>query len=194
MRRMLHLVTPPSVEPITLIEAKNHLNLEITEDDAYVTDLITVARQYAEKITWRGLLQQTWELTMNGFPCGDVIELPKGDLIGIDSVQYRDSNNNVQTLDPAVYEADLKSIPGRMILADSQTWPATRGRWNDVVIQYKVGFGNVAAAVPKPIKQAMQLLIGQLYETRTLEVTGTIISKVGFAFDALIAPYRLRRF
>lgn len=191
---ILRLATAPTKEPLTGDQAKEHLRLESTADDVYVNALIVAARQYIEKILWRGLVEQTWELVQEQFPCDDFITLPKGNLLSLVSAQYLDVDGNLQTLSSSVYELDTKSVPGKMRLKYQQAWPLIRERWNAVQLQYKVGFGTDGDAVPAPVKQAMLLLISQMYEHRTPEIMGTIIAKVGFAVDALVAPYRLRRF
>ena len=46
-------------EPITLEEAKSHLRIYHNEDDDYITALISVARDYAEKFQNRQLVQKS---------------------------------------------------------------------------------------------------------------------------------------
>lgn len=198
------LVTAPEEEPLTLDEAKTHLRLEATEDDAFVEACITGARQWAEEHLWRGLVTQEWELVVPEFPCTeDGLELPKGnltaDLVGdpapsspIVSVKYLDPDGALQTLATTEYEVDDVNVPGRLRLAYDKSWPSIRSRWNAVRVRYQVGWSQ--ANVPTPIKLALKLLVSQLYENRTPEVTGTIISKVEFAVEALLRPYRLARF
>lgn len=123
------------------------------------------------------------------------MELERGQLttgaIASDAVKYIDPNGVQQTLDPSIYTVDNVREPSRLQLAFGQAWPLTRDQWDAVRVQYQVGWVN-AAAVPMPLVQAMLLLISQLYEHRTPEVAG-IITPVQFAYDALIAPYRLNR-
>jgi uncharacterized phiE125 gp8 family phage protein len=55
-----------------------------------------------------------------------------------------------------------------------------------------VGSGtNFLGEVPEDIKAAIKLLVGQMYAHREPEVTGTVVGKIGFAVDALLAPHRL---
>lgn len=188
---LVRVVTAPAAEPVSLAEAKDHLRLEQAEDDAYVTTCVQAARQYIEEVCWRGVVTQTWELVLDGFPCDEEQELPGGNLGAITSVTYTDADGATQTLASSVYEADTVSVPGRILLAYNESWPSTRSRWNSVRVRYTVGWG--VADVPAPIRQALLLLVAQMYEQRVPEVTGASIGKLEFAVDALLAPYRLVR-
>ena len=185
----LRVVTPPASEPVTLAEAKAHLRLEGTEDDTYVSALIQAARQHVEEVCWRGVVTQTWEAVLECFPDTDAVELRGGNLASITSVTYVDGDGTSQTLSASVYGADTVSVPGRLVLAYNETWPSTREQWDAVRVRYVVGWA--AADVPAPIKQAMLLLVSQMYEHRTPEVMGGTPGKVDFAVDALLSPYRL---
>ena len=50
------------------------------------------------------------------------------------------------------------------------------------------------AVVPQSIKQAILLLVSHMNEMRQPEITGTIISKVEFAVNSLLDPYRVYEF
>lgn len=191
----VRLVTGPTVEPLTLDEAKAHLRLEQSADDDYVESLIKSSRIHTEQETSRGLIEQTWEYVAEEFPCEDYIELPKGTLRSVSFVKYIDDTGALITLDPSKYELDTKSRTGRIYLAHGEAWPAARDRWNAVQVEFKVGYGTAASSVPEPLKQAMLVLLAQMYEQRTMEVVGTIIARTQAAtYDNLIAPYRLRKF
>lgn len=190
---LARLITGPSEEPVTLAEAKVHLRLEHDDDDAYVSTLITAARQFVEEYLWRAVLPQTWELTISRFPFRGYIELPKGELRSVTSVSYLDSAGVSQPWAAENYEVETTVIPGRLRTIYGGSWPTgVRSTWNAAVIRYVVGWENVAA-VPAPVKQAILLLVSQMYEHRTPEITGTIVSQVDFAATALLRPYRLAR-
>jgi uncharacterized phiE125 gp8 family phage protein len=68
---MSYLVTtPPASEPVTLIEMKTHLRVEsfMTDDDDYITALITAAREYAEIFCRRAFVSQQVALVLDRFP------------------------------------------------------------------------------------------------------------------------------
>lgn len=192
----VRLITAPASEPVTRAEAKAHLRIDsdLTSDDTYVDTLITAARQWAEEYCWRGFVTQTWELVLEEFPSADCpIELPKGNLSTITSVKYIDVNGVEQTWASANYVKDDTVEPGFIRLAYDIDWPSdARDQWDAVKIRYVVGWA--VGSVPTPIKQAILLLVSQMYEHRVPEVTGTIVSKVDFAVEALLRPYRLARF
>lgn len=191
----LRLITPPAEEPVTLAEAKAHLRLEHSLDDDYVASLIRGARQYVEEVTWRALVTQTWELVLDGFPGWRTREilLPKGEVQSVTSVLYDDVNGVEQTFAPTEYV--LGASPARLVLTPEGSWPnGWYGREDvgSVRVRFVAGYGS-ANAVPRPLKQACLMLVSQMYEHRTPEVVGTIVSEVRLSFDALISPYRLSR-
>ena len=183
------LITPPTTEPVTVAEAKDHLRLEHVLDDGYVSTLITAARAHVEEKLRRSIMAQTWELVLPAFST-DVIELPWGKLVSVTSVKYLDANAVEQTFSSSSYYVDTDTVNGRVILDSDLSWPETTTRWNAVVIRYVVGWPS-PVEVPAPIKQAMLLLVSHMYENRSPEIVGTIVSPVNFAVDALLNPYRV---
>lgn len=57
------ILTPPSVEPITLSDVKDWLNIDFTSKDALIARLITRARRRAETITGRAFASQQIQCT-----------------------------------------------------------------------------------------------------------------------------------
>lgn len=215
------VVIEPAVEPVTLTEAKKHLRLEVNDDDADVMRMIVAARQHIEKVCWRGLVAQTLELTLPGFyeqiadsPAWSMrffrqdrpVPLPGGHLTAVDElptespalttpvrwVKYLDAAEGaLQTLSPSAYEVDSAARPGALRPIYGGQWPDTLDRWNAVTIRYVVGWK--AASVPGALKQAILLLVSQMYEHRTPEVSGTIIARVNFSVNSLTEPFRFSR-
>ena len=90
----------PSVEPVTLLEAKLHLKVLTTNEDDLITNMITAAREEVENYCNNSLVQQTIE---ESFPCFPVAEnyntlsslwLSVSPLISIDSISYIDTESH----------------------------------------------------------------------------------------------------
>jgi hypothetical protein len=88
------LISGPSLESITLEELKLHLKIEIdqTNEDEYLKDLIKVAREYAEYLTQRKLLTQTWDYYLDEWSEKDFVKLPFGNLQSLISLAVADSS------------------------------------------------------------------------------------------------------
>ena len=179
-----------ATEPITLTEAKLHLRVTETADDSLISSLITAARQYAEPYTRRCFITQTKTLAFDSFPASNEIRLPWSKLAGITSITYYDTANALQTLDAANYLLDTVNEPGRVRLISTESWPSVYDRINAVTITYTAGYG-AAADVPEGIKAAMKLLVGHWYENREGVITGTIVTEMKMAVDALLSFYRV---
>lgn len=180
----------PASEPITLAEAKDHLRVTNALNDTIITTQIVAAREYAEEHCSRAFIEQTFELYLDAFP-GEEIMLPRPPLLSVTTVQYLDTAGVQQTLPPADYKVDAISEPAELVAAYGKSWPAGRVERNAVVITYKAGYGTVAAAVPQPIKQAMLLLIGEMYERREEAIVGASVTPNVLSARALLMPYRI---
>lgn len=183
----LVLVTAPAVEPITLTEAKSHLRVDITDDDALITALIIAAREYCEGFQNRACITQTWDLWLDSFPSEDYIRIPLPPLQSVASVKYYGTDNAEYTMAAADYFVDNKSEPGRLVLAYGKSWPSVALRpANGVVVRFVAGYGGTAANVPQKVKQAMLLLIGHWYANREAVLTGSISKEIEFAVNSLL--------
>lgn len=85
-------VTPPTSDPVSVAEAKQHLRAVDSDEDEYIGTLITAAREQVEDITRRALMTQTWDYFLDEWPDDDYITLPWGKLASVTSVKYKDSD------------------------------------------------------------------------------------------------------
>lgn len=183
--RMVRTVAPVT-EPVHLDEVRDHLRVDITDDDTLIEALITAAREYVEQASRRALVTQTWRYNLDQFPAADEIELPRPPLKSVTSITYRDSDGTTHTLASSVYEVDTDSQPGRVRLAYGEDWPSdTLAETNPVRITFVAGYGD-ADDVPKRWKQAILLLVGHWYENREAVMVGSIPREIPFAVESLI--------
>lgn len=184
----LKLITPATDLAVSLAEAKIHLRVETTDEDALITSLIMAAAEQAEQYTGRALMPQTWELTLDAFP--DAFELTRLPVASITSVKYWDTAGTQQTLGTARYTLDNTDDygPAYVVPVYGDTWPDTRAQINAVAVRYVAGYANVAA-VPDSIKAWIKLQVSAMYENR--EAEGSVQTfKLGFA-DRLLDRYKV---
>jgi uncharacterized phiE125 gp8 family phage protein len=181
------VITAPSVEPVTLDEAKNHCRVDGTEDDALIASLIVAARESAEHEIGRALCTQTRELILDSFPPAFVL---RGSPIqSVVSVRYLDSDSVEVELDPQDYQLDNASEPGYVVPAYGKAWPASFPVPNAVRVRYVCGYG-VAADVPAAIKSWILLAVGTLHAQR--ETVSMGLSSLPDRFwHRLLDPFRI---
>jgi len=184
------LTTAPATEPVTAAEAKTHLRVDHSDEDTYISSLITAARQSAERFTSRQFITATWKRTLDVFPgCMGAILLPHPPLLTISSIKYYDDNGTLTTLAASVYQADTAAIVGYVLPAVNEEWPTTQsGKVNAVEITYTAGYGD-ATAVPTAIKQALLLTIGHWYENRETVNQGAAMHEMPMAATYLLTQY-----
>jgi uncharacterized phiE125 gp8 family phage protein len=192
----LKVVTESTIEPITLHEARLHLRLDTFDsppahvDDPLIEVLITVARQAAESYLGQSIIQKTYELALDEFPVNE-ISLELWPVSSVDSITYEE-DGQTQTVDPAEYIFDSFSKPSQV--APKESWPRVKSTINGVKITFTAGYTDNFSPnpypLPKPIRQAMLLTIGHLYENRESVVAGQMI-EMPLGMTALLTPYRI---
>lgn len=196
----LHLITPPAVEPITLEEAKSHLRVSDDDNNDMLRLYIKAVRQNLDGMDgWlgRALVTQTWELTLDSFPCGE-IRIPIPPLQSVTSIKYDDEDGNEQTVDAGDYTVDTLNEPGWVLVNSDESWPTTFNGINAVRVRFVAGYAptndspnDLRANVPAPIKAAMLLMLGTLYENRGEVIVGQTAITMPWASEALLKPYRV---
>lgn len=140
-------------EPITLADAKKHLRVDGTDDDAMITMYITAARSHVERFT--GLALVTQRLRMRAEPPevrGPAwlnewrVRLPLGPALSVVSVS-NDAGDDVGVTYSAADQVTILTV--------SQSEPAT--------IEWTVA---APLAIAPEIKIAMMLLIHQMNDNR----------------------------
>jgi uncharacterized phiE125 gp8 family phage protein len=179
----LQVTTAPTVEPITLEEAKENLRFNGEYEADRIRALIKAARIYCERATGKAFITQTLKLTLDCWPTDGIIRLPRPPLQTVSSIKYDDYLNVEQTLSSTLYVVDAASEPGRIGVAYGQIWPDLYEELGSIRITYVAGYGATPATVPDTIKQAMYLLITHWFENREPVGQG---QKIAFSVESLL--------
>ena len=184
------LLSAPAVEPLTLAEAKLFLRVEHNTDDVLISALIAGARLHIEAHTRRALITQTWRLVRDAWPSDGRLPVLPAPLQSILAVRVYDAGNVAHPLDLQAFVIDAAAAPA--IIAFAPWTPMMPGRaLAGIEIDVKVGYGDAAANVPEPLRQAIRLLVSHWYENRGLVEAGHEIAVLPAAFAVAIAPYRV---
>lgn len=184
----LRLLEGPTGDVVTLAEAKAHLRVDGSDEDALISGLVRAATAHldgAKGVLGRCLLTQRWAVSWPEF--SDELRLPLAPVASVQAVKYVDVDGVSRTADASSYVAAITD--GAVI--QSADWPATDERPGAVTVEFTAGYGN-AAAVPHPIKQAILLLVGHWYANREAVNVGNIVTPLPMAVEALTLPYVYR--
>ena len=166
----LTIVTEPATEPLTLAEIEEHLRLSETStgsEDALLLIFLTAARRYCELVQKHAYIEQTWNLVLDDFPSARSIKIPRPPLMSVTHVKSYGAGGTAATMTAGRYYVDTDSKPGRVVLGSGESWPSTPEQpASGVEVQFVAGYGSVATLVPGEVKQAIQLVIGHMYERR----------------------------
>ena len=156
----LQITTEPLVEPISLIEARLHLRVSTTADDALITQLIRAARIYCENYQGRPYIARTYQMTFDDYFPG-LIEPPMPPLCYVNSITYLDSDGASQTVTATLYTVDTVSEPGRIYEAYDETWPSSvRAVPNTIAVNYVAGY---AAEFTVVVETNVFTVLGRTY-------------------------------
>ena len=177
------------------------MRVDTDAEYALIASLVTAAREHAEAFTRRALLEQTWTLTLDGFPAGhQPLLLPKPPLIDLTSVSYVSAvDGSTQTWPADDYAVATPGGPyadfGSLRPAYGESYPAdVRDQANAVTVTFVAGYGASASDVPAAVVQALRLLVSHWFDQRSPVVVGSVVAEVPLAVDALLWPYRVWRF
>lgn len=215
------LEVPPESEPVTLIEAKQHLRIEHSDDDDLITALISAARQHAETFTDRAFMPQTWYLYLDAADlfgdCRGELLLSgnrplriasKHPIVDVDTFEYQESLGDWKYFqrtwdDGGAWDAPAKKFDEKYFVFDAPSckiyprfgtyWPVAC--WPYISgwrAKFKAGYAD-AAAVPGPIKLAIKTLVLHMYENRAAYAENALTS-VPAAFENLLFSYKLMNF
>lgn len=211
---ILTLISAPSVEPVTLTDAKNFAHVTWSDDDTLFGTLITAARMQVEALTRRLCITQTWDLVMDLFPglwsvpsrpfqMGPLpygltewakyvaILVPWAPVQSVSFIKYFDLSGVQQTLGSSLYSVDKDSLPARIVPSYGNTWPPTQPIQAAVRVEFVAGYGNAGSNVDARMLLCIMELVRSMHRYREPAIDAAL-SEVGAGFWNMIQDLKLR--
>jgi uncharacterized phiE125 gp8 family phage protein len=193
-------LAPTTGAPISLAEAKLHLRVDGTAEDALIEALLAAAIEHAERFTGLTISPRQREVAFDAFPesAADGLELgtwPVHDA----QIAYTSGGAEevVSSSSEAALEIELDTYV-RPAVITATAWPAADARASAVRVSFTAGFQSATDSTDEPdllplppgIRAAVLLMLGHLYANREASADKPM-SEIPLGVDALLRPHRL---
>jgi len=157
------------MEPLTLEEVRDHLQIDHEDEDAWLDAKLAEARQKVEDACGKSCLTQTRRLKLLDWPCSGIITLPRGPVASVSSITYLDTNGDSQTWSSGDYQVDTAAQPPTIVPVYGESFPSIRTQDGVyvVTITYVAGYTARGHEDLQQPRQAMLELIRLWWENRT---------------------------
>lgn len=188
----LERVSAPQMMPVTSADLIAQSRIDDTGEEALLDRLIATAVSHVESATGRSLMRQDWCLTLDAFPVGGLVRLPKGPVVEVLSVLYLTAAGDEVEVPPS----GRRLIGGgallpRLVPAVGHAWPVPACAPGAVRITYRTGVES-AADVPEALRHAVLMLAAHWFEQREAVAeasSGAGMLPVPMAVESLMAPW-----
>jgi uncharacterized phiE125 gp8 family phage protein len=175
----------PTIDPVTTADAKAHLRVTGSTEDAYISSLITVAALRVQAMTRRTLINTTYLWTTDAL--FDEMRLPVGPVSALGAITLYDEADAPTVVSSSVYRLSQELL---VVKKRNEDWPDVDLRNSDpVTVAFTSGYGAATTDLPEPLVHAVKLLLSHWFENREPVVLGTIVSAIPQTVDALVGPY-----
>jgi len=181
------LITAPANEPISLVEAKEHLRIDHDHEDNLIEETIKSARQYTEFASGQKMITQSWRQYESCFPSQRQIAIKVSPVQSIAAVTAFSSDGTPHVLSSDDIHLMRGHDPAHLLLADDvKPELAHNGFELDIV----AGIGDLGIDVPDTLKRAILLLVAHWYEFRGAIPPSQQPVSLPPGFSALMMPFR----
>lgn len=180
---LLKRTVAPAASPVTTAELKQHIRVSFDDDDLVLEGYLASAAAAVEEMTGRALMLQSWQVQ---YPAGaECLLLGRTPVVSLTSIAYFDSTDQAQAL--SVSDFYLLEDTGRAWVQPkaSFAWPVMMTRPDALTITFQAGY----SAVPAPLKSAVLMMAGHLYENR--EATGGRMEELPLGVRDLVGLHRV---
>lgn len=203
----------PTVQAVSLIEAKAQLRIDDGNSDVEISRMIKAATQWVERRYGMSLITQTrkqlqdqlydrypiYRNFLGPYYSRSPVTILYPPVQSITSFQYYDTDQVLRTftentdyfcagkMSPTIGAQDIE-IPR---MWPNSSWPVFKWIPDAIQIVYVAGFGPDPSYVPETIKTAVLMALTNFYENRLEEITGERIAKFEMSIDRIMSTYEL---
>ena len=185
---ILKVVTPPTIFPVTIAEAKAQCRIDIDDENDLIYDFIGAATERVQLAARRTLMTTVYDLFFDAWPRFPIsLGLPP--VVSVTGIYYTEEDVAEATWAATNYAVNTNSEPARIVYKRNASTPSvTLEPVNAVRIRHTAGYGSTTSAVPDRYRQAIRMLIGHYYENREalLVAQGLSMSELPLAVADLI--------
>lgn len=183
----LVLIDNPSTKVVSVTDIKAHLRIDTSDEDDLLGAYIDAATEMAENFCGRHFITHEYKLSFNNVT--SVASLIYPDCV----LKTEGDNNPIHWIDAAGAEQespdayiDAYSNPSIVYLNSDFTSPTLKDNSaNSFWYEFKTGFGSADTDVPEAIKQAIKLIVSDMYYFREDRKR-----KFPMASEILLQPYK----
>lgn len=165
----------PDPDPLALAplaDVKAHCKIDISDDDAYVTTLISVAIETVERRVQRAYLPRTFEWVTDRLHY--IMRLPLSPVAQVRFVNYASfpygppyAGGSMNTLDPSLYNVSPDGQAAVICQKAGTMYPFVGQANEPVVVRFDTGVDPFGVGVSASVVHAIKLIVANLYEYRT---------------------------
>ena len=180
--KYLEITTANTTQIVSTADLKEHLRITFNNDDNYIVALESAAVKTVENFCNIFLLET--ELTQYGFNISDVEILFK-------SKHLTGTTPVLSVYSGGAWEFITASKPPRMYLNNTTISTPDSDITQKYKVVYKVGYSSTGD-IPKPLTQAIKIIVADMYENRQSVVVGKAVSEVPKTAEYLMQQYKIQ--
>lgn len=158
----LRVITPTVGDVVSLETVKEHLRIDLNDENALLQSYLAAAVEQAEGLSWRALLTQTLEYAVDVWPADGILKLPRPPLQSVTSVKYYDEDGTEHSWTD--FRVNARSEPGTIYFNDVPN-DSLDPAGGAIVVRYIAGYTS-PELVPNTIVQGILMTVGHWYENR----------------------------
>jgi len=175
----LVLATNPTTKVVSVTDVKSHLRIDTSDEDTLLGLYIDAATEMAENFCGRHFITHEYRLYFDSVTSVASLVYPDCTLNAVNPVNWIDADGATQS--SLLAHIDAYSNPSIVYLDTDFTSTTLQTNLSNVFwFDFSTGFGAASSDIPEAIKQAIKLIVADMYyfredRKRTFPMTSEIL-------------------